>query len=157
MITTKVCLKCNIEFEYKRTNKLSHRSYCKKCHTIYMRNYRKVKKDYTYENYSNETKKELERRKNFTTSEKQKDSSLKRLYKINLTEYNLKLVEQNHSCGICKRHQNTLNVSLAVDHNHINNKIRGLLCHNCNRALGLLNIDNCEENGQNLLNYIKNE
>ena len=27
---------------------------------------------------------------------------------------------------------------LSIDHNHVNNKVRGLLCSNCNCAIGLL-------------------
>lgn len=35
-------------------------------------------------------------------------------------------------CEICKREAN-----LHVDHNHVNNKIRGFICGSCNRGLGL--------------------
>lgn len=38
-------------------------------------------------------------------------------------------------CAICKRPE-TINKSLAVDHCHLTNTIRGLLCTNCNIALG---------------------
>ena len=35
-------------------------------------------------------------------------------------------------CLICK-----LAPAACVDHDHTTNQIRGLLCHNCNKALGL--------------------
>lgn len=42
---------------------------------------------------------------------------------------------------------------LVVDHDHKTGKVRGLLCHNCNRALGLLK-DN-KEIIQNCLSYLE--
>jgi hypothetical protein len=46
-----------------------------------------------------------------------------------------KYEEQNNSCAICK-----LNVELsesAIDHNHETGEFRGVLCKQCNRALGM--------------------
>lgn len=67
---------------------------------------------------------------------------LKRTYDITRTEYLVMLEEQNHLCKICGTEgflmKNHHRMKLVVDHCHETGKIRGLLCHNCNRALGLL-------------------
>ena len=55
---------------------------------------------------------------------------------INREEYNKMFTEQRGCCIICQRHQNEFKKSLAVDYCHMSNKIRGLLCGNCNTALG---------------------
>lgn len=59
------------------------------------------------------------------------------LYRYGLTieGYDLLLVKQNNRCAICgsERGKNRLH----VDHNHITNKIRELLCGNCNTILGM--------------------
>lgn len=58
----------------------------------------------------------------------------------------LKLLEkQNGVCVICKEvgfkmHPNSWS-GLNVDHDHETGEVRGLLCHNCNRALGLFKDD----------------
>ncbi len=62
-----------------------------------------------------------------------RNASLIRKYGITLAERNEMLQKQNGCCAICnKKLQN-----IKVDHCHKTNKIRELLCHNCNVLLGL--------------------
>lgn len=70
---------------------------------------------------------------------------LKRYYGLSLDEYNSMLEKQNHKCAIClgegflmKEHYK---MKLVVDHCHEGGQVRGLLCHNCNRGLGLFKDD----------------
>lgn len=66
---------------------------------------------------------------------------IKRLYGISLDEYKEMSERQNHVCAICGNAETaTLRgevKSLAVDHCHQTGEVRGLLCTDCNRALGL--------------------
>jgi hypothetical protein len=49
---------------------------------------------------------------------------------------------QNYVCAVCLKFElSEQHGTLAVDHNHITGKNRGLLCGNCNKALGLLRED----------------
>ena len=51
--------------------------------------------------------------------------------------------EQKGRCAICERHQNDLTRTLCVDHDHKINKVRELLCNECNVALAAFeNFDN---------------
>ena len=64
---------------------------------------------------------------------------LKKTYNLTQEDYNLKLKEQNHKCGICGIDElEAPKQKLCVDHCHTTGKIRGLLCHNCNVSIGLL-------------------
>lgn len=54
-----------------------------------------------------------------------------------LIKYEEMRLLQNGQCLICKVHDSELRVSLNVDHCHDTGKVRGLLCGNCNRGLGL--------------------
>lgn len=63
-------------------------------------------------------------------------------YGISEQDYQNILINQNFVCAICEQPENILHHKngkprkLAVDHNHKTNKIRGLLCINCNQGLG---------------------
>jgi hypothetical protein len=54
-----------------------------------------------------------------------------RLYGVTLEEYN-KAMETSVCCEICGKEE----VKLCYDHNHKTNKFRGVLCVQCNGALG---------------------
>ncbi len=68
-------------------------------------------------------------------------SSLKRKYGLEVKDYEDMLNKQNSKCLICEKPESRKDRSgnvapLVVDHNHITGKIRGLLCHRCNVAIG---------------------
>lgn len=67
---------------------------------------------------------------------KRKHYALKENYGISLEQYNEMLKQQNDCCKICNEHKDSFDRALAVDHCHITNKVRGLLCKNCNMLLG---------------------
>lgn len=55
---------------------------------------------------------------------------------IDQSQMNDMLNVQNFVCAICHMPQENPPISLAVDHCHKTGTIRGLLCGNCNHALG---------------------
>ena len=69
------------------------------------------------------------------------DKHYKRVYGIGLRWVQQKLEEQNWNCAICtvvpfKMRDDHVS-GLNLDHDHTTGKPRALLCHNCNRGLGL--------------------
>jgi hypothetical protein len=69
------------------------------------------------------------------TKKRRQRSDLMKKFGINSDQYEAVLKEQNYVCGICLQ-PDPCKRMLAVDHSHINKKVRGLLCTNCNMALG---------------------
>jgi hypothetical protein len=65
---------------------------------------------------------------------KEKMAHTKRYQRYGLTEdqYNRMVESHANQCGICRRSDK----KLFVDHNHGTNKVRGLICDNCNRGIG---------------------
>jgi Recombination endonuclease VII len=66
-----------------------------------------------------------------------RNTKLLKKYGITTEQYEQILQDQDHKCGICGLHENESSCRLAVDHCHERNKVRGLLCSNCNTGLGL--------------------
>jgi len=67
--------------------------------------------------------------------------ALKQCYGMTTEEYNELFAKQQGKCAICGIHQTELKKTLHVDHCHKTEKIRGLLCSNCNTGIGLLQED----------------
>ena len=66
-----------------------------------------------------------------------RSGELRRNFGLSMQDYEDMLKIQNGVCAICQQKCNTEN-NLAVDHDHNSGKVRGLLCKNCNTAIGLL-------------------
>lgn len=72
------------------------------------------------------------------------DRYLKRQYKISVSEWDRLYAEQQGRCAICGGEGFSMKpgyAKLNVDHCHKTDRVRGLLCHNCNRGLGLFQDD----------------
>ena len=83
---------------------------------------------------------------------------LKKRYGITLIEYNNMCEEQGNHCALCgceKENNNRGMHHLSVDHCHKTGKIRGILCSNCNRGLGLLGDD--LESIQRVIKYLERQ
>ena len=52
--------------------------------------------------------------------------------------YEETLKKQGGVCAICQSKENGRYKHLSIDHCHTAGNLRGLLCNNCNRAIGLL-------------------
>jgi hypothetical protein len=71
-----------------------------------------------------------------------KDRKLMKTYGITEKYYDILLEKQKYKCAICKIYRHiTDGKKLAIDHCHDTGVVRGLLCHMCNNALGLLRDD----------------
>lgn len=62
-------------------------------------------------------------------------------YGLTLESYGKILAEQGGVCAICGTDKNSGGHMFVVDHDHALGHVRGLLCHKCNRAIGLLGDD----------------
>lgn len=78
-----------------------------------------------------------------------KDFKLKQKYGITLIQFNEMFEIQDGVCVICKIAKAT-----CVDHCHTTGKVRGILCSNCNTALGMFKDD--VKVLLNAINYLDN-
>jgi hypothetical protein len=111
----KKCTKCGklkstSEFYKRGDRKNCLRPECKNCHKKAMKKYNK---------------------KNYILFH---ERGIAKRYNLTLEQYADLKNEYNNKCAICGK--TCKNKRLCVDHDHKTGKIRGMLCHLCNRGLG---------------------
>jgi len=159
-----ICNQCKIdkdisEFHKKVQNKNGISKVCKTCVNTYHKecrdkpasvaNRKRYSKEYYYkmkdtpEYKARSHRSGKNRRKKSNYREKNREHTLKK-YGLSLQDYDNLCDEQNGLCLICCKPESIIDYNtkklkpLAVDHCHITNKVRGLLCSKCNQAIGLL-------------------
>jgi hypothetical protein len=138
----KVCIRCGEEFESLQWNQ-------KQCYDCLEKNDKRFKGRQKKECPSC-GKEFIPRtiRQTFCSTgcqkEKTMDSYYKKRYGISEQEKKKMVKERGSKCDICGTQgfkMNPLTGKLVVDHCHSSGTVRGILCHNCNRALGLFKDD----------------
>lgn len=111
-----ICISCNEEKPLRFMSKSFH-GLCKSCSS-------KKSKQWAIEN-PNEW--ERHRRK----------SHLRKKYNISIDEYNQMINDQENKCAICNHELiDSRGFRPHIDHCHKTGKVRGILCGDCNKALG---------------------
>jgi len=91
----------------------------------------------------------------FDKKEYNRNRHYKIRYGITIKDYNRMHSEQGGKCGICESKETGVKRTdnFNVDHCHKSGAVRGLLCHNCNLALGKFNDD--VKYIKAIINYLK--
>jgi len=134
--------------------KAKTRGLCGSCYDKWLRENNpqyKIKQRENYEKWKLENPEKYKRYKENTNKKKRefgatpegklfhRNRSLQDKYGISVEEYDKILASQNYGCAICGRKETTK--KLHVDHCHITNKVRGILCHQCNWYMGTIDSD----------------
>lgn len=143
-----VCLATkSIDCFYRVKTRDTYTSACKECTNEKVRQYRMTEK-------GKEVAKKASRSYAKKNRQRSKYYELSRIYGLTKEEYESLREKQNFRCAICNTHEKEVTRSvLYVDHCHITNKVRGLLCQKCNQGIGLLK--DSIENLNNAINYLK--
>lgn len=128
----KVCKQIKANSEFYTIGKYFKPS-CKPCEKLEKANWYKQNKVLAKAQSSAYQKKNRKARTAYT-----KAWRLANVYNITQEQYEQLLLKQENKCAICTKHRDELDRELCVDHDHVTNKVRGLLCYHCNVALGYL-------------------
>lgn len=130
---TQMCSTCRTEkpliedYFYKNNTKRGFQRQCKPCHSNYMKN------------WSLENRERLRYQRVLST------------YNLTREEYDDLLLGQGDCCAICQQEL----IDPCVDHDPLTDKVRGILCRQCNVGLG-----NFKDNIGNLegaIHYLKSQ
>ena len=147
----------------RRVKKLADPEYAAKCvpskrrtpeeNRIYMREYYAANKDKWKRSPEEKERRNDMRRERYASDaalaklyrkpagpkgkSKARDTYLRKEFGIGIDEYDRLLADQGGMCAICDASENYKGRRFAIDHCHDTGAVRGLLCDNCNRGLGL--------------------
>lgn len=110
------------DFPRNRSNSDGLAAYCKPCHN--------AKSNETYTRLYGSTR----------------EYHLRRRYGIGMAEVEAMIADQGGTCAVCP------GAPEHVDHDHVTGRVRGVLCFNCNQALG--NVRDNPEVLQGLIDYL---
>jgi hypothetical protein len=115
------CTKCKKpkekkEFRARSNRKIGRSSWCKSCLNQWRVDNKKVDQD--------------------KWTDRQFAYDLKRNYGITVEDFNRMFEEQKGQCACCGTSHVGFKRRLHVDHDHLSNQVRGLLCTKCNPGLG---------------------
>jgi len=161
----KYCPRCDKDkgwtaFGKNKSTKTGLASWCKKCCRKYQKDLRAcrrhdaagIKKDrergnqygrnYRSKKANRDHLNAGARRRNATPERRRSHRSnhFVREYGINLDQVEHMIAVQEHCCPICGE-EFTDDRRWHVDHDHAANRVRGVLCHNCNTGIGMLRDD----------------
>ena len=131
----KVCFGCKEEKDFSlfpncKKSKSGIRPRCKACYSSVNKKNRKIR----------------------GWTEQDKDVRLQRTFGLKPGQYVEMLEEQDYKCAVCGTTEQENKKRLAVDHCHKTGKIRKLLCHKCNCALGM--VDDNKDTLSSLISYL---
>lgn len=141
------CTKCNqpkdeSEFRPRKTLTRGYQSWCRTCEN------NATKKKYIPKEKTQTIPKDAE-----TVKLDAKKRMLKHRYNLSYETYLNMYEQQNHRCLICTNEFPLGGAKgLYVDHCHDTNKVRGLLCPNCNSGIGMLSNGKHFSNAMSYLN-----
>lgn len=138
------CYVCNKQKDISEFKKRCNM--CKECHAAYGKEWRRKNKEKISEYMLNYYSKNMKRIKEYNSMRRKSRIDYIR-NKVYFSKYGITYDEkiemiknQNNKCLICSGIFGSIKQA-CVDHSHKNGKIRGILCHSCNRGIGLLNED----------------
>lgn len=142
----RTCRTCGVsrsldEF-YRHPGSGGHRVHCKDC--IKAEKRKKYRSDERYR----EAAKARSRSWNARNAHRRRERLLRERYDLAPEDYEAMLKAQDGACAACGTLPSESG-HLHVDHCHTSGAVRGLLCSNCNTALGL-----CNDNPQRLVDYL---
>jgi len=134
----KICTKCLTEqdisnFPKHKKYRGGHSTWCRKCLSVQSTNWAKNNR---------EKARIIEQKTRAKHPFTRVNAKFKARYGITLAEYEKMSIRQQDKCLICDKHKSAnKNGKLFVDHCHSTMKVRGLLCDDCNKGIGLFRDD----------------